>query len=90
MNDCASAPTEDELARLYYELAKLGATSVGDERPWPYAPQGREQLVVLASQMMRYDARLLSILVQWLAAYYDTLNPLTWSTATVISQWRIT
>jgi hypothetical protein len=26
--------------------------------------------------MMRYDPRLLSILVQWFAAYYDTLNPL--------------
>jgi hypothetical protein len=70
------APTEGELARLYHELAKLGATSVGEDVPWPHNPQSREQLLVLASQMMRYDPRLLSILVQWIAAYYDTLNPL--------------
>lgn len=70
------APTESELARLYYELAKLGATSVGEDTPWPYAPQSHEQLLVLASQMMRYDPRLLSILVQWFATYYSTLNPL--------------
>jgi hypothetical protein len=70
------APSEAELARLYHELAKLGATSVGDNVPWVHAPENREQLLVLASQMMRYDPRLLSVLVQWFAAHYDMLNPL--------------
>ena len=71
-----NAPTQGELARLYHELAKLGATSVGEDVPWSYAPESREQLVVLASEMMRYDPRLLSVLVQWFAAHYDSLNPL--------------
>lgn len=70
------APTQEELARLYHELAKLGATSVGDDLPWSYAPQTHEELITLASQMMRYDARLLSVLVQWLVTHYATLNPL--------------
>ncbi|HTU58153.1 MAG TPA: hypothetical protein VMF89_06960, partial [Polyangiales bacterium] len=70
------APTPDELARLYHELAQLGATSVGERKPWLYQPASKEDLVVLASQMMRYDARLLSILVQWLVRHYQQLNPL--------------
>lgn len=70
------APAEDELARLYWELAKIGATSVGAARPWPYDPSSREQLIALAGEMLRYDARLLSILVQWLRANYASLNPL--------------
>lgn len=70
------APTEDELARLYWELSKVGGTGIGANRPWPYKPNSAEQLLVLASQMMRYDARLLHILVQWLPAHFDTLNPL--------------
>ena len=70
------APTQDELARLYHELAKLGAVGVGEDRPWPYAPKSTEELIVLASQMLRYDARLLSILVHWLISSYDSLNPL--------------
>lgn len=69
-------PTEDELARLYWELAKIGATSVGAERPWPYDPASREQLIVLAGEMLRYDARLLSVLVQWFRASFASLNPL--------------
>jgi hypothetical protein len=69
-------PTQDELVRLYHELAKVGATSVGDARPWPYAPTSTEQLIALAGDMLRYDARLLSILVQWFSTHYRTLNPL--------------
>jgi hypothetical protein len=69
-------PTEDELARLYHELAKVGASTVGERRPWPYEPESLEQLVVLTGEMLRYDARLLSVLVQWLPAHYQELNPL--------------
>lgn len=70
------APGQDELARLYYELAQVGATSVGERKDWSYQPGDKEELIVLASQMMRYDARLLSIMVQWFARHYDQLNPL--------------
>lgn len=70
------APTQDELERLYYELSRIGATSVGAHKRWRYRFEGPEQLIVLASQMMRYDARLLSVLVQWLQSKYATLNPL--------------
>ena len=70
------APSQDELARLYHELAQLGAPAMGARKRWPYRPQSCEALIVLASQMLRYDARLLSILVQWLRAHYSTLNPL--------------
>lgn len=70
------APTQNELARLYHELARIGASSVGERKAWSYAPKSPEQLIALASQMMRYDPRLLSILVQWLRSSYAALNPL--------------
>ena len=76
MKPLKHAPGQAELARLYHELAQVGAASVGERRAWPYAPTSTEQLIVLASQMMRYDARLLSILVQWLSRSYTLLNPL--------------
>jgi hypothetical protein len=72
----AHPPDESELARLYHELAQHGATSVGERRPWPYAPKSLEQLIALAAEMLRYDPRLLSVLVQWLPRHYRKLNPL--------------
>lgn len=68
-------PNESELARLYHELAQHGATSLGERRPWPYAPKSLEQLIALAAEMLRYDPRLLSVLVQWLPTHYRELNP---------------
>ena len=70
-------PTEDELARLYYELAQLGATSVGRKTKWPYRPCSHEELVALAAEMLRYDPRLLSILLQFIVSAWDSLNPVT-------------
>ncbi len=72
----ARTPSESDLSRLYYELAQIGASSVGEHRAWPYKPDCREQLIALAAEMLRYDARLLSVLVQWFAHSYRTLNPL--------------
>jgi hypothetical protein len=71
----AHAPTEGELERLYHELARRGAPSVGAKRPWPYRPRDDEALLALAAEMARYDARLLSILVQMLRRTWRTLNP---------------
>lgn len=70
------APSEDELARMYWELSALGAPAGGEKRSWAYAPATREELVCLASEMARYDARLLTILVAWLVNAWETLDPL--------------
>jgi hypothetical protein len=69
-------PTEPELERLYHELAVLGAPSIGRRRTWPYRPRSREALLALAGEMLRYDARLLSILLQYLLAHWAEINPL--------------
>jgi hypothetical protein len=68
-------PTQPELERLYYELARIGATSVGQKRAWSYRPDGLEGLIALAGEMLRYDARLLSILLQFFLAQWHELNP---------------
>jgi hypothetical protein len=70
-------PTQAELERLYHELARIGAPSVGQLRAWPYRPRTREELVALAAEALRYDPRLLSILVQLVLQGWSDLNPLT-------------
>jgi hypothetical protein len=65
-----------ELERLYHELARIGATAVGRKRPWPYRPRTREELAVLAAEMLRYDPRLLSILLQLVLSGWRECNPL--------------
>jgi hypothetical protein len=72
----AHPPDEAELERLYHELARAGAPSVGRKRDWPYRPASSEELIGLAAEMLRYDARLLSILLQHVSAVWRTLNPL--------------
>jgi hypothetical protein len=72
----AHAPTERELERLYYELARIGAPSVGRKSGWPYRPESPEALLALAGEMLRYDPRLLSILLQLLLARWRDFNPL--------------
>lgn len=68
-------PTLSDLERLYYELATRGAPAVGRRRAWPYAPRTTEELLGLAGEMLRFDARMLSILVQFLLAHWESLNP---------------
>jgi len=72
----AHAPTEHELERLYFELAQLGAPSVGNKRKWSYSPKTKEELVALAGEFLRYDPRLLSILLQFLLKSWRAFNPL--------------
>jgi hypothetical protein len=67
-------PSQTDLERLYWELAQVGAPSVGAQQPWAYAPADVEQLLALAGDMLRYDARLLSILLQWFLAHYQELD----------------
>ncbi|MCB1214280.1 MAG: hypothetical protein KDK66_02265 [Deltaproteobacteria bacterium] len=68
-------PSTKELSRLYWELSKLGAPSVGKKYPWPYHPQSTEELLALACDLSRYDPRLLSILVSWLYKNWKKFFP---------------
>ncbi len=67
-------PTQQELERLYHELAREGASSVGRPSDWPYRFENREHLLALAGEMLRYDPRLLSILVEWFTNAWRSLN----------------
>ena len=67
-------PTSRELERLYWELARLGAPSVGRKSPWRYNPRAPEALVALAGEMLRFDARLLSILLELLLRHWRELD----------------
>jgi hypothetical protein len=69
-------PTIAELERLYFELETIGAPSLGRRSRWPYTPENREGLVALAAEMLRYDPRLLSILLQLVLEHWQELNPL--------------
>lgn len=71
-----SIPTEGHLARMYDELARLGADCVGERRPWPYRPEGIEGLLCLGAEMSRHDPRLFGILVAFLDRNWERLNPL--------------
>jgi len=67
---------EDELPRLYHELARLGARVEGRTGPWRHGRPGAEELVVLAAQAARQEPRLLWVVVELLARGYDRFDPL--------------
>ncbi|MBN1283453.1 MAG: hypothetical protein JXA24_06760 [Proteobacteria bacterium] len=69
-------PTEDHLARMYYELAKHGAASAGEEKAWPYGEMSQSELFCLAADMSRYDPRLFDVLVSFLDRRWGALDPL--------------
>ena len=69
-------PTEQDLTRLYWELSRLGAPSVGKKNEWLYKPRSREELIVLACDMLRYDPRLLTILIIYFKNHWKDLNPI--------------
>lgn len=69
------APTQQHLERLYHELARIGAPAVGRRSDWPYRPESREELLALAGEMLRYDPRLLSILLQFCLEHWQELDP---------------
>lgn len=80
-------PSAAELERLYHELALVGAPAVGSRRAWPYEPQGIEQLVALAGEMLRYDPRLLTILLQLVLTRWRRINPLALRQAMAGMRW---
>jgi len=78
---------EDEVARLYHELGRLGARAEGSRRPWRFGAPTAEELVVLAVQASRREPRLLWIVVELLATGYERLNPLWLRRAARRSRW---
>lgn len=69
-------PSQNDLSRLYYELAQIGAPAMGEKKRWPYMPGSKEQLIALTCDMVRYDPRLLGILIIFLKNNWKILNPL--------------
>ncbi|RLB47202.1 MAG: hypothetical protein DRJ42_25940 [Deltaproteobacteria bacterium] len=80
-------PTQPDLERLYYELERIGAPSVGRRAPWPYEPATKEALAGLAGEMLRYDPRLLSVLLQLFLEGWMELNPLALRTVMQTMRW---
>lgn len=81
---------ERELARLYHELARVGARVEGPRFAWRHGAPAPEELVVLAAQASRYDPRLLWVVVELLARGYERFNPLTLRRAAERSRWPAT
>lgn len=68
-------PTSADLSRMYYELGKVHARSVGEKKAWGYHPKNIYELLTLAALMSRYDPRLLGVLVEYLSFHWQKLNP---------------
>lgn len=68
-------PTEDDLARIYYEMASIGARCAGDRCDWPYSDMDRYSLLALAAEMSRFDPRLFGIIVEYFIDQWKEINP---------------
>jgi len=68
-------PNREDLSRVYFELAKIGAKSVGENNKWPYSEMDQYDLLSLAAEMSRYDPRLLGILVEFFISHWEEINP---------------
>lgn len=64
-----------ESSRLYWELGRKGAPSVGKKYPWKYGKEAEERLMALALLQCRFDPRLAAILVDYFQKPL-TINPL--------------
>jgi hypothetical protein len=78
---------ERELARLYHELAAIGARVEGRRHRWRFGTPSPEETVVLAAQAARHDARLLWVVVELLARDWGRLNPLALRRAAQRARW---
>lgn len=67
-------PTINHLSRLYYELSLIGANCVGEYSEWPYGKPDKSHLLGLAFEMLRYDPRLLTILVIYCLEHFREIN----------------
>jgi hypothetical protein len=88
VTDLARVPLdEQELPRLYHELARLGARTEGRAVPWRFGTLAPVELVVVAAQVARQEPRLLWALVELLARGYDRLDPLKLRRALAAARW---
>ncbi len=62
-------------------------TALERREPWAHGSPSPEELVVLAAQAARQDARLLWVTVELLAREYATLNPLALRRAALRARW---
>ncbi len=91
MTSLASVPMrEQEIPRLYAELAAIGARVEGRRVPWRFGTPTPEELLVLAAQASRKEPRLLWALVELLAGSYDRFNPLVLRRALARARWPAT
>lgn len=68
-------PTDSHLRRLYYELGKIGARSVGRKEKWPYRIEQPETLLALAADWTRHDPRLLEVMLQFALSGWQAWKP---------------
>lgn len=68
-------PTTAHLGRMYYELARIGASCAGENNRWPYEVKAKEELIALACDMSRHDPRLFDILVEYFVRHWQDVNP---------------
>lgn len=68
-------PNINHLSRMYFELSQKGGSGIGEAVKWPYSPQSTEELTALASDMSRFDPRLLEVIVDWVFHHWTELNP---------------
>lgn len=68
-------PTYEDLARLYYELGRIGARAVGEKKKWAYRLEDVESLLALACEWSRFDPRLLEVLVEYGLHHWQELRP---------------
>jgi len=76
-----------ERSRLYHELSRIGARAEGRRTPWSLGRPSREELLVLAAQGARYDARLLWVAVELIARRYADFDPLKLRRAAQAARW---
>jgi hypothetical protein len=81
---------EAETARLYHELASLGARVEGRRARWRFGRPSPEEVLVLAAQASRREPRLLWALVELLARRYDRFDPLRLRRAAARARWPAT
>ncbi|HSN90665.1 MAG TPA: hypothetical protein VLS93_05515 [Anaeromyxobacteraceae bacterium] len=88
MTDLAGVPEgAAEVARLYHELAALGARVEGRRARWRFGRPSPEETLVLAAQASRREPRLLWALVELLARAYDRFDALRLRRAAARARW---
>lgn len=68
--------TDQETARLYWELSRRGAFCSGKKFQWKYQFSSLEELIALGFLQSRYDPRLLEILVDFFAHQELPIDPI--------------